>query len=173
MVVPSLLAFPSLGGGGWLLRLARGAGSYTSFLRGGVGGRWLPTARFDPPNNGSLQACSFYLLWKWMAAFPRLAVDAWPCRCGRHSYPPDRPIALQSITRDAAFSQLAMARRNVRRSVRTKSRTDQVCGAKQRQGRAVYPALEQKATIHFLYPFLPCAFGKQRKQPRPSLRKDV
>src|SRR6185503_5832040 len=38
----------------------------------------------------------------------------------------------------------AMARRNVRRSVRTKSRTDQVCGAKQRQGRAVYPALEQE-----------------------------
>jgi hypothetical protein len=26
----------------------------------------------------------------------------------------------------------------------------QVCGAKQRQGRAVYPALEQKPTIHFL-----------------------
>jgi hypothetical protein len=23
-----------------------------------------------------------------MAAFPRLAVDAWPCRCGRHSHPP-------------------------------------------------------------------------------------
>ena len=41
----------------------------------------------------------------------------------------------------------AMARRNVRRSVWTKSRTDQVCGSKQRQGRAVYPALEQKATI--------------------------
>ena len=42
-----------------------------------------------------------------------------------------------------------------------KSRTDQVCGAKQRQGRAVYPALEQKATIHFLCPILVCAFGEQ------------
>src|SRR5688500_11846994 len=23
------------------------------------------------------------LLWKWMAAFSRPVVDAWPCRCGR------------------------------------------------------------------------------------------
>src|SRR4026208_1366335 len=69
-----------------------------------------------------------------MATFPRLAVEAWSCR-----------VVAQ-----------AMARRNVRRSVWTKSRTDQVCGAKQRQGHAVYPALEQKAAIHFLCPFLVC-----------------
>ena len=37
---------------------------------------------------------------------------------------------------------LAMARRTVRRSVRTKSWMDQVCGAKQRRGRAVSPLAE-------------------------------
>jgi hypothetical protein len=59
---------------------------------------------------------------------------------GRHSQPPNPglsfppanpPIAWQSFPRDAPFSQVTMARRNVRRSVRTKSRMDQVCGAKQ------------------------------------------
>jgi hypothetical protein len=47
------------------------------------------------------------------------AMDAGPYRCGRHSHPPnpwasfpptDPPIALQSFTQDAPFSQAAMAR---------------------------------------------------------------
>src|SRR5690349_17635370 len=48
------------------------------------------------------------------------------------------------------WSPQAMARRSVRRFVRTKSRTDQVCGAKKRYGHAVYPQLEQETTIHIL-----------------------
>jgi hypothetical protein len=56
-----------------------------------------------------------------------------------------RPLSLRSPQ--------AMARRIVRRSVRTKSRTDQVGGAKQRRGYGVLPIVEQEAAIH-LYPFL-------------------
>ena len=44
---------------------------------------------------------------------------------------------------DAPFSQVAMARRRVRRSVRTESGADQVGGAEQRQGHAVTPSLKQ------------------------------
>jgi len=44
-------------------------------------------------------------------------------------------------------SPQAMARRSVRRSVRTRSRTEQVCGAKQRQDHAVSPIAKQEATI--------------------------
>jgi hypothetical protein len=62
-------------------------------------------------------------------------------------HPPNPPIALQSFTRDAPFSPVAMARRSVRRSVRTRSRTEQVCGAKQRQDHAVSPIAKQEATI--------------------------
>jgi hypothetical protein len=47
------------------------------------------------------------------------------------------------LPRDAPFSQVAMARRRVRRSVRTESRADQVGGAEQRQGHAVTPSLKQ------------------------------
>ena len=49
------------------------------------------------------------------------------------------------------WSPQAMARRRVRRSVRMESGTDQVGGAKQRPGHAVYPPLEQRAinSIHY------------------------
>ena len=52
----------------------------------------------------------------------------------------------------------AMARRSVRRSVQTTSRTDQVCGAKQRQGAAASPIAEQEAIIrlHSLCASRPC-----------------
>jgi hypothetical protein len=40
--------------------------------------------------------------------------------------------------------------------------TDQVCGAKERQSHAVYPALEQKTTIHIRSLIL-CAFGEQMR----------
>ena len=49
-------------------------------------------------------------------------------------------------------SPLVMARRNVRSSVRTQSRTEQVCGAKQRFGHAVSPLAGAEATI-YLHPF--------------------
>src|SRR5688572_21692055 len=45
--------------------------------------------------------------------------------------------------KDAPFSQVAMARRRVRRSVRTESGADQVGGAEQRQGHALTPSLKQ------------------------------
>jgi SEC-C motif-containing protein len=44
---------------------------------------WSPTARLDEHRLNK----RFTLFRKWVATFPRLAVDAWPCRCGRHSDP--------------------------------------------------------------------------------------
>ena len=49
-------------------------------------------------------------------------------------------------------SPSAMARRTVRRSVRTKSKTDQVCGAKPATGHAVSPSLEQERSSAFHVP---------------------
>ena len=48
---------------------------------------------------------------------------------------------------------MAMARRSVRRSVQTKSWTDQVCGAKPGTALRVYPSLEQQAPIHLPHHF--------------------
>ena len=45
---------------------------------------------------------------------------------------------------------VAMARRTVRRSVLTKSRTAQVCGAKQGLGHASSPIAEQEAAIRLV-----------------------
>src|SRR4029079_8301950 len=57
----------------------------------------------------------------------------------RSPFSPAQPWARQ----DAPFSQVAMARRRVRRSVRTESGADQVGGAEQRQGHAVTSSLKQ------------------------------
>ena len=111
----------------------------------------------------SVQTCAraflFSIGWTWKHV--RLARGARRRCCGRHSHPPSPgrsfppaypPIALQSFTRNAPFSQVAMARRSVRRSVQTSSRTDQVCGAKQRWGRAVSPLAEAVITGPAAYP---------------------
>jgi hypothetical protein len=62
---------------------------------------------------------------------------------GSPFHPPTHRLLCKSFTRDAPFSQVAMARRRVRRSVRTESGADQVGGAEQRQGHAVTPSLKQ------------------------------
>ena len=66
----------------------------------------------------------------------------------RSPFSPSQPWARQ----DAPFSLVAMARRTVRRSVRTKSKTDQVCGAKPATGDAVSPSLEQERSSAFHVP---------------------
>ena len=40
--------------------------------------------------------------------------------------------------------------------------TDHVCGAKERQSHAVYPALEQRTTIHIRSAILLCVFGQHK-----------
>ena len=65
-------------------------------------------------------------LWRWMVALSDLrwihdpvvvvAIFTRPT-LAIIFHPPDPPIALQSITRDAPFSQAAMAQRTVRRSI--------------------------------------------------------
>jgi hypothetical protein len=78
-----------------------------------------------------------------MADYLQVRELSYPPSPAQSFSPTDPPIALQSFTRDAPFSQVAMARRRVRRSVRTESGADQVGGAEQRQGHAVTPSLKQ------------------------------
>ena len=66
-----------------------------------------------------------------------------PAHLGSPFHPPTHRLLCKSFTRDAPLSQVAMARRRVRRSVRTESGANQVGGAKQRQGHAVTLSLKQ------------------------------
>ena len=65
-----------------------------------------------------------------MSASLRLAMDAWLCRCGRFRRWLDAMF-------EGPFDVVG---------------TDEVCGAKERQSHAVYPALEQYTTIHIRSP---------------------
>src|SRR5688500_4086691 len=88
-------------------------------------------------------------------------------RGGRHSHPPnpgqsfspgDPSIALQSLTRDALFSQ-GVGETQCSKVRWTKSKTDQVAEPSQRQGHAVSPSLKQGR---------PSAFDLRRaRAPRP------
>ena len=147
MVSPSLLVF--LSNRGWIvpcLRLARGAGlnhpsklAYTFVLRGGLG-CFQTACHSHPPNpaHAATCACPVSTAFSFASILDvDVGVTATCAGCMALSF----------------WSLQAMARRSVQRSVRTGSGTDQVCGAKERQGHAVYPALEQETTIHILSPF--------------------
>jgi hypothetical protein len=63
------------------------------------------------------------LLWKWMAAFSRLAMDGWPCRCGRPGdgetqcpkvYSNGRPSSLVFSSHEVDSPRLRLARGAVR-----------------------------------------------------------
>ena len=69
--------------------------------------------------------------------------QGYPPTLGSPFHPPTHRLLCKSFTRHAPFSQVAMARRRVRRSVPTESGADQVGGAEQRQGHAVTPSLKQ------------------------------
>jgi hypothetical protein len=64
-----------------------------------------------------------------------------------------RTVTCDGCSTLSVRSPEAMARRNVRSSVRIKSRTEQVCGAKHRKGAAVLLIAEQEATIRLPYAF--------------------
>ena len=64
----------------------------------------------------------------------------------RSPFSPAQPCAC----RDLRFALAAMARRSVRSSVQTSSRTEQVCGAKHDGIMRLSPSLKPELTIHLL-----------------------
>ena len=102
------------------------------------------------------------------------------CRCGRHSHPPNpwailstrQPTDCLAIVYPGRALFLWRWLRSVRRSVRTQSGTDQVCGAKQRQVHAVHPPLEQQATTPLPIHFWWCTSTEINQPLRPSIPAD-
>ncbi len=91
----------------------------------------------------------------------RFAMDAGPI--------PAVALAPPTLGASAAPFPVTMARRTVRRSVRTKSRTDQVAEPSQRQGPAVLATRLSSDDHPPSISLLVCALGEQRKLPSLSI----